>query len=707
MSSEIPFENSTNEQASDTATDNLSRLFQALIENAPDGVVLINAESKFTYASPAATRLYGYDLTKDPLATPDGITHPDDLAMVLSELGKIIADPTYIPIIQYRVKNYTGQWFWIESTFTNLLAAPDVESIVINFRDITDQKLAEEKLSKSEDMYRSILNASPDDITVTNLEGTITLVSSSAYKIFGYEREDQLLGRSLFDLVAPEDHERARANIQLMFQENDVQEGEYSILCGDGSYLLCEVKADRICDSLGQPYGMIFMIRDTTERKMAENRLNESESKYYNLYKLMRMMSDTMPDLLWAKDVNNRFIFTNKAVCEKLLGAVDTDEPIGKDDMFFAKRQREQQPDILDWFTFGELCIDSDEITKKEMKYMQFDEFGNVNGEFLFLDVHKAPLFNENNEFIGLVGSARDITERMKVERLLNDIIEKNPISIQIVDKNGFTLRTNQANTDIFGAAPPPDFSIFDDLQSKSPELEQLIRKVKNGEVVHLPDLPFNAHDIYPDLPDVPVWIKALIFPLKDTTGKPEKFVLLHENITERKNAGKTINILAHAIKSISECVSITDMNDNILFVNEDFLRTYKYEEHELLGKPISIIRSMKAPLSFAEKILPETLTGQWQGEVINTTKDGDEFPVFLSTSVIHNDQGKPIALIGVATDITERKLAEKELRNKMNEMERFHRLTIGREIKMIELKKEINALLLQLGKEEKYNIVE
>ena len=192
MNSEIPFEKFTNEQASDTASDNLSRLFQALIENAPDGVVLINAESKFTYASPAAIRLYGYDLTKDESLTPDSITHPDDLAMVLSELGKIIADPTYIPIIQYRVKNYTGQWFWIESTFTNLLAAPDVESIVINFRDITDQKLAEEKLSKSEDMYRSILNASPDDITVTNLEGTITLVSSSAYNIFGYEREDQL-----------------------------------------------------------------------------------------------------------------------------------------------------------------------------------------------------------------------------------------------------------------------------------------------------------------------------------------------------------------------------------------------------------------------------------------------------------------------------------------------------------------------------------
>ncbi|MCX6249351.1 MAG: PAS domain-containing protein [Bacteroidetes bacterium] len=158
---------------------------------------------------------------------------------------------------------------------------------------------------------------------------------------------------------------------------------------------------------------------DITDRKREEDALRESEKKYHTLYTLVRLMSDTMPDMLWAKDINNQFIFTNRAVCENLLNAVDTSEPIGKTDIFFAYRERDSHPTNPDWHTFGELCINSDAITVQEMKKMQFDEYGNVKGKFLYLDVHKAPLFNEKNEFIGLVGSARDITERKQAEEAL------------------------------------------------------------------------------------------------------------------------------------------------------------------------------------------------------------------------------------------------------------------------------------------------
>ena len=90
----------------------------------------------------------------------------------------------------------------------------------------------------------------------------------------------------------------------------------------------------------------------------------------------------------------------------------------------------------------------------------------------------------------------------------------------------------------LFGTLPPPDFSIFDDLSNKSPELERLIFRAKGGEIVHLPDLYYDPRDFSPDFPDMPLWIsRALIFPLKDINGKPERFVFMHENITERKQA--------------------------------------------------------------------------------------------------------------------------------------------------------------------------
>jgi PAS domain-containing protein len=72
----------------------------------------------------------------------------------------------------------------------------------------------------------------------------------------------------------------------------------------------------------------------------------------------------------------------------------------------------------------------------------------------------------------------------------------------------------------------------------------------------------------------------------------------------------------------------------------------------------------------------------------------------------LRNAEGKPTGIIGVSRNITERKNAERDLRQKMDELERFNDLSVGRELKMIELKKEINLLLKKLGEPEKYKIV-
>jgi PAS domain S-box-containing protein len=156
-------------------------------------------------------------------------------------------------------------------------------------------------------------------------------------------------------------------------------------------------------------------------------------------------------------------------------------------------------------------------------------------------------------------------------------------------------------------------------------------------------------------------WHNTLI---TDKDGIIQGLLCSGEDITERKQKEDTILMLAHAIRSIGESVSITDMNDNIIFVNNAFLKTYQFEEHELLGNSIKIIRSPNNSNEIVKNILSETLKGGWSGELLNLKKDGTEFPVFVSSSVIYNDKNEPIALIGVATDITDRKQTEAALFN-------------------------------------------
>jgi signal transduction histidine kinase/CheY-like chemotaxis protein len=174
------------------------------------------------------------------------------------------------------------------------------------------------------------------------------------------------------------------------------------------------------------PYG--YLIKPASSRELAaaietalykhalDRKLRESEDRYKSLYQLIRLLCDNVPDMIWAKDPENRYVFVNHAICTGLLDARDTDEPIGKTDLFFADRERAAHPEQPDWHTFGEICIDSDAVILSTERPHRFEESGNVKGRFLFLDVYKAPFWDKHGNMIGTVGCGRDVTLEKQLE---------------------------------------------------------------------------------------------------------------------------------------------------------------------------------------------------------------------------------------------------------------------------------------------------
>ncbi len=164
--------------------------------------------------------------------------------------------------------------------------------------------------------------------------------------------------------------------------------------------------------------------------------------------------------------------------------------------------------------------------------------------------------------------------------------------------------------------------------------------------------------------------------------------IALARNVTEEKTTQEKLVMLAQSLKSISECVSITDTNNKTLFVNEAFQNTYGFKEEEILGKDISIVGSGTNSDKLHREILEKTLKGGWHGEMINKKKDGTEFPVFLSTSIVKDNSGNAIALIGVARDITERRkimtelIAAKEKAEEANRLKTAFLSTMSHEIR-------------------------
>lgn len=264
----------------------------------------------------------------------------------------------------------------------------------------------------------------------------------------------------------------------------------------------------------------------------------------------------------------------------------------------------------------------------------------------------------------------KDITERKEaeeallfVQNLVDALLQNTPDNIYFKDLESRFIRVSKAQADYFNLPNPAsaigktDFDFFsvEHAQSAYNDEQNLI---KTG----IPVINKEEKEIWKDGSES--WVSTTKQLLKDRDGEIFGTFGISRDITERKLAENQLKLLAHSIKSISEGISITDEKDIIIFVNEAFLKTYGYTEKELIGKHISIVQP-EDPKSIknVENILPGTLQGGWKGEVINRRKDGSEFPIYLSTSVIQDENNEPIALIGVATDITEKKESEDKLR--------------------------------------------
>ncbi|MEA1983517.1 MAG: EAL domain-containing protein [Campylobacterota bacterium] len=140
---------------------------------------------------------------------------------------------------------------------------------------------------------------------------------------------------------------------------------------------------------------------------------------------LLDLLTQHLPDMLWVKDIDGIYLYANQAICDGLLMAKDTKEPIGKGDVFFALREREAHKDKPDWHTFGELCFNSDFDVIEQNRAMKFEEYGNVKGELLYLEVYKAPFYDKDGKVIGTVGAGRDITKLKKTQFDLENSLEE------------------------------------------------------------------------------------------------------------------------------------------------------------------------------------------------------------------------------------------------------------------------------------------
>ena len=351
-------------------------------------------------------------------------------------------------------------------------ASPDTEITCI-----ISPRPGEQDYPEIEGHLRS-LDSLRDAVLIFDPDGTILFANTAVAALSGASSPAELLGQNIFKFIHPGHTEPLVSDIENMQAGRGGYLARYPIRALHGNERWVEGFGAAILFE-GQKANLIIF-RDITEMRIAEDERARASQEFRDLYHLVRMMCDNVPDLIWAKDTKGRYLFANKATCEKVLNAVDTDEPVGKTDMFFAEREQRAHPENPDWHTFGEICRDTDVIVMESGRPERFDEYGNVKGEYLVLDVNKAPFLDDEGDIIGIVGCGRDVTEERQVEErlrwseaLLTHMAQTSPVAYFVVDgRTDEVLYFNKSFSDIWGLS-----HLEDDMRAG---------KIKSSDVISL-----------------------------------------------------------------------------------------------------------------------------------------------------------------------------------------------------------------------------
>lgn len=816
-----------------TTPANCENHFQTLIENAPDGIALINANGEFKFVSASGRRMFGYSAEEPINIEPASKTHPDDLGFVLSHLMQVISDPTYTPTIQYRFATKDEQWIWIETAFRNLLHDPNVSAIVMNYKNITEEKKAKETLQKSEERFSRLLQHLDTGIVVHGPDTRIITSNPRAAVLLGLSNE-QMIGKIAIDsawkfvtkdntVMCLDNYPVNKIIATKQPIRNQISGVQQSV---NSETVWLNVNGFPVLNKDGEIVEVVTSFNDITEQKKAEDNLKEKEVQYRN-------MTNSGPALIWTSGTDKLCYYFNNTWLE------------------FTGRTLEQE--IGNGWTEGVHPDDFDQcletyihaFDKQELFEMEY-RLKHATGEYRWILDIGTPNYDSTENFIGYIGNCFDITERKKFEnelqlseRKFRNIFENSVIGKSLTTIDG-KLSVNRSLSEIVGYSQE-ELSQMNWVDITHPDDVEYNRMI-NALILKGEKSFANWEKRYIHKDGHIVWVNITTLLLRDDDEKPVHFITEIYDISARKKAENALRESELFFRQSQEAARIGSYNlniatgfwsssevlDNIFGIDKNYIKSIQgwselvaevdremmndyFSNHVLaqkqgFNKEYRILRKSDGEVRWVlglgelilknneivsmvgtiqditeRKIVEKKLAeselffrksqeagkigsyyfnvenGLWNSsEVMDNIfgfdkhfikglqgwteliaeEDKDLLTNYFTTFVAERkkrfnlefrisrkvngkaiwvnclgelviENGVTVGVAGTIQDITERKDAEAKIQETMNNLQRFHNLTVGRELSMIALKKEINELLIGIGMEPKYVIVE
>jgi PAS domain S-box-containing protein len=611
--------------------------YRTLFEQSPDGIVIVDPETaRIVEFNETAHLQLGYTRQEFSNLSISDIDADENEEKIKFRIDEILKTKQGDFETRHRTRFGEIRNIHVKAHIIEVLNKQLYHCI---WRDNTEQKQIENELRNSEKKIRSLFFVSPAGIGIA-IDRNFTECNDRFCEMLGYNREELLGKRTRMIYRSDEEYRRIGTEVYATMIGNGYAETETQWIRKDGS-IIEGLEYLALVDSNDLSMGVVFIALDITERKKIENNLRVSEEKIRGLFTSAPAGIGVVIDRKFA-ECNDRFC--------KMLG-------YSKEELLNHSTRMIYNSDS-EYETYGSQMYR--EIAK--VGYTEIEiRFRRKDGSVIEVLHYLAPL-DPNDESKGVIFTSLDITERKRVEEQLQikDFALRSSINaIGLADMNGNIIFVNDSYIKLWGYKNEQEvigtnISNFFSTDQSAVELHHKIMSSLHSGVGYFGEGKAVKRD------GTPFHVQISVNLVFSPEGKPISTLSSFMDITERIKSEELLVLLSHSIKSVSQGVSITDHNNNLLFVNQAFLNIYGYQEEEVIGRNIRIV---KADEDIDYKgIIEKTLIGGFNGELLNRKKDGTVFSIHLSTSVIYNEKWEEIGLVGVMSDITEQKKIGREI---------------------------------------------
>jgi PAS domain S-box-containing protein len=416
-----------------------------------------------------------------------------------------------------------------------------------------------------------------------------------------------------------------------------------------------------------------------TRRPGVKERPHESDELY-------RLLAEHSTDMISKHTPSGVYTYASSA-CRSLLG-YDPEDLVGRDayELF--------HPD-----DFEEVKKTHSAILERPDTHTVVYRIRRKDGSYTWFETTSRTVRNpETDEVLEIIAVSRDVTERKKVEARLRDaearyrtLVEQIPAITYVaaLDEVSSTIYVSPQAEDILGAAPEEwlaDPELFAKLlhpEDREQVLSDHVRANRAGAPLRLEyRLTTWAGRV--------VWVRDESVVVRDVAGRPlfRQGVLL--DITDRKEAEEQVLFQAHLLEQVQAAVIATDLRGRVTHWNEYAERLYGWSREETLGRDVRELTVGPGQIAVTEEIVRKVGAGEtWEGEFVVRRKDGSRFLAHVTDSLIRDAEGRAAGIVGVSTDVTERKRLEEGLR----EIREAERRRIARDLHDVVLQDLAGAL--------------